>query len=74
MVKFFINKSRIIKNILFLEIFIIINIFLLVMSQALASRRIIIIFITISVCEAILGLGILIFISRHKNPEILLLT
>lgn len=71
--KFVYNKISLIINLLLLEIHIILNFFLLINFAFFRRGTLMIIFITISVCEAILGLGILIFTSRHKSSELILL-
>lgn len=70
-IKFLINKFSFINNLILLELHIILNFIILIFILKINIGSLYMVFITFSVCEATLGLGLLIYISRRKSTDIL---
>lgn len=69
--KYFNNKRYLILSMLCLEVNIILTLFLYIQRFNYFSSTLIIIFLTVSVAEAVIGLALIIYISRYKDTEIL---
>lgn len=67
---YFLQKANFVFILLILEMLIITNIFFVFSFIPNVGGAFYLTFITVSVCEAILGLALLIFLARHKGPEI----
>jgi hypothetical protein len=71
--KIFSNNKSVIVRLLMLEVHTMLGLLVLVLNSFNLNGSLFIVYITIVVCEAVLGLRILIFSSRYKISEIIIL-
>ena len=64
------NKKKLIISMLILEALRMLNLYMLIINISCVAGTIYIRAITVMVTEAILALGVIVFMSRHKKTEI----